>query len=125
QKDFGLQIDYDKGFKLNELFPTNNVGIVTSRDSFVIDDNKDNLIKRIEEFYRLGKAELIEKYGLKENSSWKIEEVKLKSKCFNDNSILRINYRPFDSKFIYYDAFFIERPRKEVMKNFYHDNIGI
>src|SRR5690554_5052467 len=30
QKDFGLESEYNKGIILNELFPTNNVGIVTS-----------------------------------------------------------------------------------------------
>lgn len=125
QKDFGLQIDYDKGFKLNDLFPTNNVGIVTSRDSFVIDDNKDNLIKRIDDFYRLGKAELIEKYGLKENSSWKIEKAKELGGKFNLRKTIKIFYRPFDTQYIYYENSLIERFRYDVMRHLVQENLAL
>ena len=53
QKDFGVQVIYDKGFKINELFLLNNVGIVTSRDSLVIDSNKNSLANRINDFFHL------------------------------------------------------------------------
>ena len=43
QKDFEAQASYDKGFQVNDLFTINNVGVVTSRDSFVIDESKSVL----------------------------------------------------------------------------------
>src|SRR5665648_737022 len=39
-KDFGAIDEYRSGFKVNDLFKLNSVGIVTSRDAFLISDNK-------------------------------------------------------------------------------------
>jgi len=126
QKDFGIQISYDKGFNVNELFPLSNVGIVSSRDMFVIDTKKENLINRIKDFFLDSKTDLQNKYHLKENSTWKIDDVKNKAHSFDEKLIATISYRPFDNKFIYYNEYFIERSRKEVM---YHlrnkDNIAL
>lgn len=126
QKDFEAEKFYKKGFSVNSLFPTNNVGIVTSRDSFVIDDNKKVLSERIKNFFILEKEEIQNKYSLKENKNWKIDDVKNKSKEFNNSSIQEISYRPFDNKYLYYENYFIERSRKETMQHFLNrKNIGI
>lgn len=124
-KDFAAQAAYEKGFKINELFIVNNVGIVTSRDSFVIDTNESNLSERIQDFFFLEKEEIVAKYNLKENSTWKIDSVKNVAGSFDNNQIKKINYRPFDTRFIYYDEFFIERSRRDVMKHFLKSNLGI
>lgn len=126
QKDFESQIIYDKGFTVNELFTLNNVGIVTSRDSFVIDTNKSVLENRIKSFFELSKEELYIKFGLKENKSWKIEETKKQAKSFESESIKIVSYRPFDAKYIYYNEHFIERSRTEVMQHFLKgENVGL
>ena len=101
---------------INKLFNLNNVGIVTSRDSFVIDDDNTILTEKIKDFFILEKNEIQQKYHLKENSGWKINEVKSKAKNFDENSIVKVSYRPFDEKFIYYNVNFIERSRSEVMQ---------
>ncbi len=125
-KDFDAQNDYELGFKVNELFPVNNVGIVTSRDSFVIDENKLTLENRIKDFFTLTKDELQKKYALKENASWKIEEVQQKAKEYNNSDIYPISYRPFDKRFLYYNNLFIERSRTEVMQHFLRgENVGL
>src|SRR5690554_5224820 len=118
EKDFEAQKSYDLGFKTSELFTVNNVGIVTSRDSFVIDENKKDLSNRIQDFFILNKSELKTKYGLRENKSWKINEVKSKVDAFEDKYIKPISYRPFDERYIYYNDSFIERSRTEVMQHF-------
>lgn len=126
QKDFEAQKTYDKGFKINDLFVLNNVGIVTSRDGFVIDENKDGLSKRIEAFFKLPKDELLANYKIRENKTWKIDDVKNKAKEYVDKDIRKIKYRPFDSRFIYYNDDFIERSRYDVMQHFLCDNnIGL
>ncbi|MBI3193284.1 MAG: hypothetical protein HYZ34_02315, partial [Ignavibacteriae bacterium] len=37
-------------WSIQDIFPVNSVGIVTSRDNFVIDFGKSNLLKRIRQF---------------------------------------------------------------------------
>ncbi|MEB2784473.1 type ISP restriction/modification enzyme [Algoriphagus persicinus] len=117
---------YDDGFEISKLFKISTVGIVTSRDSFVISDKKDELKRNIKDFFALDKNELVTKYQLKENSTWKINQVKENAKEFNSDLINKISYRPLDTKFIYFDSDFIERSRKEVMSNFLiGDNLGL
>ena len=126
QKDFGKEKEYNKGMKLNELFSINNVGIVTSRDSFVISDSKEMLSTRINDFFSLSKEEIQSKYSLRENQNWKIEQVKKEAKNFNNSNIQQINYRPFDNRFVYYNEYFIERSRTETMQHFLAgENVGL
>ena len=117
QKDFAAQGDYDNGFSLTNLFLENSVGIVTSRDKFVIDDDKVELEKRIKNFFEWDKATILRKLPVKENKTWKIEEVQSKAQEFNENRIFKINYRPFDKKYIYFESEFIERMRGNVTKH--------
>jgi len=99
QKDFNVEKIYEKGFIVNELFTLNNVGIVTSNDAVLINDNSNSLIKNVEDFY-------------------KIEADK--------NLVINISYRPFDIKLIYYDVKRIERARENTMKHFINvKNIGL
>jgi len=67
EKDYEKEEEYNKGLSITELFPVNNVGIVTSRDDFIIDDNKNRLEKRIIDFFELNKEDIQLKYALKEN----------------------------------------------------------
>jgi predicted helicase len=98
-KDFEEQKQYDKGFSINELFHENNVGIVTSKDAILINENWQTLIKNIESFYKI-KADI--------------------------NLLKRISYRPFDNKFVYYDVKLLERAREKIMQHFIKgDNLGL
>ena len=126
QKDFEAQALYEKGFSVSKLFSINNVGIVTSRDSFVIDKKKPSLSKRMADFFILEKDLLKSKYGLKENKSWKIDDVKKQALEFEPDDIYKISYRPFDNRFLYYNNDFVERSRTEVMQHFIKgENIGL
>lgn len=117
--------EYNKGFSVNELFPISSVGVVTSRDSFVIDIDRKVLTDRIQEFLRCQTPqEAKEKFNLKENKKWKIADA-LEHE-FDENNIVPISYRPFDTRYIYYHDDFIERSRKEVMRHFLvGKNIGL
>lgn len=125
-KDFDVEDIYNKGFSVNSLFSVSNVGIVTSRDEFVIETNEQILADRIKDFFVLNKEDLQIKYKLKENGTWRINEVKSKAKEFEQGSLSKISYRPFDERYIYYNKFFIERSRNEVMQHFSKgSNLGI
>lgn len=125
-KDFSLEKTYNKGFSVAELFPVKNVGVVTSRDSYVIAEDKNTLTKRISDFFNLDKTELITRYRLKETKAWKIDEARNNAKSFDSACIQFIAYRPFASRFIYYDDNFIERSRKEAMQHVLNtNNLGL
>ncbi|MEK7098252.1 MAG: type ISP restriction/modification enzyme, partial [Patescibacteria group bacterium] len=124
-RDTKTQSAYQRGFSIAELFPTSSVGIVTSRDGFVIDFKKDVLKKRMTDFLSMeNPKEALTKFELKENLKWKASRV-LKHN-FDEQNIKPVSYRPFDNRFIYYHDDFIERSRKDVMQNFLKgNNIGL
>src|SRR5690606_5892113 len=61
-------------------------------------------------------------YKLKENKSWKIDNVKQQAKNFDNSCIKKIFYRLFDDQYIYYNDHFIERSRKDIMQHLLKDN---
>lgn len=112
---------YLLGFSINELFTTSSIGIVTSRDSFVIDTEKEDLSIRIRDFLNSPSVQNAKsKFGVKENKKWKISEA-LKHN-FDQENIVSLNYRPFDKRYVYYSDDFIERTRREVMTNILDSN---
>lgn len=98
-KDFKIKEEYDKGLSVNSLIPLNNVGIVTSNDSILINENRLELIEKVKKYYNIQ----------------------------TDESLIKtISYRPFDNKSIYYDLKLIERGREKIMTHFLKsDNIGL
>ena len=126
KKNFEVEEDYNKGFLVSDLFLINNVGVVTSRDGFVIDEDKKTLEDRIYSFFQLDKDHILKDYNVRENKSWKIDEVKTSALKFYSEDIISITYRPFDDRYMYYNSNFIERSRLDVMHNFMDgENVGI
>ncbi|RLG99881.1 DNA methyltransferase, partial [Candidatus Bathyarchaeota archaeon] len=67
-RDEELLEQYEKYWKVTDIFPVNSVGIVTARDKFVFDFEKETLKKRIEMFRNLSLSDDIisQKFGLKD-----------------------------------------------------------
>ena len=97
QKNFIDIEKYDNnGFKVDKLFPTNSVGIVTSKDAVLIGYSKEELTNQVETYYSI-----------------KVDK----------SLILRVDYRTFDKRFIYYDPKLIDRARDKVMRHILQKNI--
>jgi len=137
-KDYELINKYNLGFSLNDLFTINVTGVVTARDSFVIDFEEEQLLKRIKRFINpdISDEEMRSeffgnesegKYPPGDSRSWKMIEARLKIKNYNHiEKIRKILYRPFDSRFIYYDPSMVDWGREKVMPHIFPDeNIGI
>jgi len=120
---------YNQYPKITDIFPVNSVGIVTARDEFVIDFDKNALRRRIMMF-RDKKVldEIISAtFGLKDKSNWKLKEAR--ARVIQDeeweSAITQILYRPFDTRWIFYHDEVIERSRKEVMRHMMQENISL
>jgi predicted helicase len=118
-KDFEGKGEYEKGFKIDEIFNINSSGIKTHRDHFVIDFQKEILLNRINEFYNsdLSNNEIGKKFELRDNRDWSISAARNAEK-FNSSKIQLIEYRPFDKRFCYYESSLIDFGRENVMKHF-------
>ena len=118
---------YLNDFKgLHEIFEVFGSGVKTDRDSLFIDVNKEKLINRMKTlFSKKFDGEFIETYNVQNSSSYNLLE-KLNNINFDDNNIIRINYRPFDFRLIYYKVGITSRPSYNVMKHFINkENIGL
>lgn len=101
---------YDGFLKVSEFFIYNNTGIQTGKDSLVIDENKTELIQRIKEVLETNDEDVIRgKYELKDTSGWSL--MNFKKTQFEIGKIQKCDYRPFDTRFIYFDNIGLKRDR--------------
>ncbi len=115
--------------KIGEIFPVNNVGIVTARDKFAIDFDQNILKNRIRQFRDLKIDNLLIKEGfkLKDTSTFKLDKFR-KELAKDDNwqnYFELITYRPFDIRYIYYSKWVIERPIYDTMRHMLEENISL
>lgn len=121
--------EYSRGFSVAELFPKNTTGIVTARDSVVIDTDRTTLLKRIQTFAEsdMSENELRRylfpdkkdgKYKAGDTRGWKLMEARKKIHHLDHNTQIQpIAYRPFDTRYCYYHPDMVDWGRFEVMKN--------
>jgi len=120
---------YENYPKITDIFTLNSVGIVTSRDRFVIDFDKEKLKRRIRMFRdeKIPDEQIRQTFNLKDKSNWKLKtsrEKIIKEENWEE-SIKHILYRPFDIQWIFYHDAVIERSRKEVMRHIMQENLGL
>ena len=123
-KDIGA---YEKGFKVNDLFKTNACGIVTARDALVVHYTKDNIKALINDFNKLDEISFRNKYDERNDSrDWTYLNAK---KEIENASIEKVDYRPFDQRFILYSSKskgILSYPRNEIMKHMLpSDNLAL
>ena len=101
---------YEGFLKVSEIFIYNNTGIQTGKDSLVIDENKIELVQRIKEVLETIDEEVVRvKYDLKDTSGWSL--MNFKKTQFDIGKIQKCDYRPFDTRFIYFDNKGLKRDR--------------
>ena len=125
-KDFGLEEEYGKGSRIDELFLISNSGVKTDRDGLFINIDRDMLNDRIKillsDEYDIS---FKNKYHVKDSSGYKMID-RLKGKTFDDEHIQKIQYRPFDFQWIYYDPDLISRPAFLAIQHIYQrENLAL
>lgn len=116
-KDFSAKEEYYKGFPIDQLMTKNACGIVSSRDSILINDSKDKLEDVISDFQNLSELDFREKYTIKDSRDWTYANAK---KEIRNASIIPIEYRPFDNQFVLYSPKskgILSYPRYEIMQH--------
>ena len=135
--DFSNTSEYMKGFKINELFNSSSLGIVTARDEFSIKQTSQELIKTIKEFLSLDNETARTRFNLgKDAKEWSINDAKKDlnnnksdNGQFNENDFVKILNNPFDIRYTYYTGNskgFHCRPRGNIMRHFIvGENVGL
>ena len=81
--DCGEVGDYFEWTSINEVIPVNVTGVVTSRDHFVTDFDREPLLERMRTFLDrdLSDGQVRERLGLKENYAWRISAARPRRSC--------------------------------------------
>ena len=127
KKDFEGSDEYEKGFKIDELFLINASGIKTQRDDASIKFTREECQEIKHDFLNLSNNDLIRKYGFKDVRDWTIENAK---SDLTQNKVIAdtINYRVFDLRSMNYTGKtkgVMGYPRNEVMKNLQQKNYSL
>jgi predicted helicase len=126
-KNYGGTIEYEKGFRADEIFAKFNTGIVTGIDRLSIFQTKDELVRTTTNI--LKSTNPFKEYNIKDSrrtsKEGRIEDLKAAQK----KGVVEINYRPFDVNFMYLpekNEHWINSPRIDVMQHFIlGDNVGL
>lgn len=119
--------EYQKGFSIGELFLKYTTGIVTGIDRLSIFYTKDELVKVTKSI--LNSINPYAEFNIKDGRKYSKEERLEELKKTSENSPIKVSYRPFDLRYMYYtekSECWINSPRSDVMKNFLNeDNLGL
>lgn len=100
---------YGESFpSLINWMPAYSSGVITARDGFSIDENKNTLLDRASRFATSDartNAEFCREMGISEKKGWDITRARIRLASFEDHSSLiqEISYRPFDDRKIIFD----------------------
>lgn len=123
-KDFSLEDEYDKGFKIDELFKVFSSGIETQKDSLVIRFSESEL-ERVKQEILYDEEKIRNEYKIKDSRDWQLSRAREDLKVAK---IVDISYRPFDVRKTFYSGNskgIMAYPRHEVMKHMLKDNFGL
>ncbi len=115
-----LRAEYEKGWRVNEIFPLNVVGLFTSRDHLAVGWSQEEVWETVRDFAALPEEQAREKYKLGQDvRDWKVKlaQADIKKSGPTKKLVVPILYRPFDVRFTYYTGKsrgFICMPRPEV-----------
>jgi len=122
-RDEELLPEYERGWKITEVFPVHSVGIVTARDRLTIRWSPSEVWDTILDFSSLPSEEARDKYNLgKDVRDWKVSlaQKDLQRTGLHRELVIPILYRPFDIRYTYYTGHsrgFIGQPLPGVMRH--------
>lgn len=103
-KDWEAKSEYEKGVSLTALFPERNSGIQTKRDKLNVAFSQDDIEARLHDLTFMEIEDFRAKYGLPEDGrDWSIAMAKADVQA-NPPTVLKYNYRPFDTRFTPYNG---------------------
>ena len=111
-KPMAVNRDWSEWPSLPDLFPKSFPGVKTSRDSFLTDIDLDRLEKRVADYFNrdLGHEEIARLYPSVMNSAARYnpravrDSLLIRGEPHERSGIVRYAYRPFDSRWLYWEA---------------------
>ena len=119
---------------LPDLFPVSFPGVKTSRDGFLVDIDLDRLRTRMGDYFdhNLDDAEIKRRYpGAMKNTTLfdapAVRDALLKRGGPDEPGFIRFAYRPFDYRWLYWeaDSALLDRPRTEYRPHVFGENLWL
>ena len=112
--------------KVTDVIPVNGWGIATRKDYLLVDFLRTDLINRFLDIRSLTVEEAVTKYGIKDAPYWSFGEAKKQLSSDTKNHVYPVLFRPFDTRFIYYEKCMIERGdhRFDLMSHMFQENLS-
>lgn len=111
--------EYERYWKITDIFPLKNSGIVTSRDEMVTDFEREPVLQRVNYFRNSTESneQLCQQLPIRLSNEWNIDRARESLRTEQDiekhmQSVLQF---PFDRRFIFYHDALVGRSRKKVM----------
>lgn len=115
----GSVSDYDELFPLPVLYPHASLGVLTKRDNLVVGMSQAETLSNIREFVSAGLRDddVADRFNLPltDNDTWNLSAARRQIGSPSVDKIKDLMYRPFDSRYIYYDKVVVARPNSRVM----------
>ena len=117
-----IKSEYDRGISVKDMFRISGVGITTAHDDFVIDTDKETLLQKFNDFKNSypNADELHKKFNVAKKDGWDILKGWKNIQEDNDLNkyIQKIAYRPFDTRYIFYEDKLVWRCVRDIMVHF-------
>jgi hypothetical protein len=129
-RDAGFADEYDKGWRISDIFAQGSMGIVTARDHVSLAFEDEPLLQTATEFRDspLSNKALCEKLDIPEKLGWDVAKARalLKQEKNLKALIQEIDYRPFDTRKIFYHRSLVWGMSSPTMQHVLNKkNIGI
>ena len=126
-KDFSLEDEYEKGFRVDELFINYNSGIQTKNDDLTIKFIESEMQQVVSDFLYSNLTELKQKYDVDDSMVWKASQAQTDLKR-GDYVITAMLYRPFDIRYTAItprSSGFLARPRIKTSRHMMSQNLAL
>ena len=119
--EIGLK-EYDNGLRVNDIFSSNNIGVVTANDELNISFSEKEHKSKIADLLSVNEGQWRIKYRRPNDAqSWKYIWAKDDALKNNDKQLSKISYRPFDDRWTLYtgkSGGVYARPIYQLMQHF-------
>lgn len=131
-RDDEMEEEYERGWKITEIMPTNGVGMTTAHDDFVIDFERNVIVDRFIKFKNSkGSAEdLHRNFNVRKKKGWDIlrgwKALQGFTKEDFEKTTVSVLYRPFDKRWIFWQNNLVWRTVKQTMRHMLQgENLGM
>jgi len=127
------QVNYPEWPSLPDLLPTSFAGVKTSRDDVLVDIDRDRLVDRIEKYFNPDVPDEEIRHAapslMSATAGFPAPSVRrqLQARGLRPDGFVRYYYRPFDRRWLYWDAdtALLDRPRSEYKQHIFDGNIWL